>query len=225
MKQTIDNQILETIRSSLIENLEAKNKEAPESDRHFALGIQSILSQFVESNQQFDESEVEKLFQALSKMMELTEQANAQNNPYIRQQCNKIAMAFMYVAQKYSIESIDRLDDLGANLSALSAKALKYAEFALKIASDDQLLEQLQQIYKSQILHNQHVCQTAAPMRGETDHVINDETKAEADYSNLINSLQNPPRDGKPSEKSAKVLVWIIILGLGIMLGLAKIYS
>lgn len=221
MENPIDNQILETIKSGIIDDLENQNNEAAESERNFALAIQVILSQFSERNHQFDVIEIEKLFKALSKTLELAVQLNAQNNFYIRCQRNKIAMAFMYVAQRLSIESVDRLDDFSADIAQMSSKALKYADFALKTASDEHLIGQLQQIYENQILHNHQVCQIAAPIREE----MSNETRTEGDYAQLINNLQNPPKESKPTEKSAKILVWIIVIGFGIVLGLAKVFS
>ncbi len=207
-------QIREAIENSLfdIDKVSERNKSEPKEEGYMIHATQAVLSQFLDKNTTIEYKEMEHLYVALSKLMEIVFSQNLENNYFIRCQRNKIAIVFCYMAQKLSIEAVNSLNPTSSSLP-LTDTSLKYANFALSIVSDLNLKKQTQQIINSQIIHNHNVCEMAENTKEEI------ETQWAGSTQRLIKNLNNPSsKEIKPTENSARILVWILILAGALIL-------
>ncbi len=167
MEKTIEFQITQIIRESLIDDLENRNKDAPDAERAFANAIQQIFLQFLRQNEFIEDSEIEKLYLSVSKIMELVFFKKAENNYFIKCQRNKIATIFSYIAQKISVEALEmvNINKINSDLIPLKVNlSIKYSKFALKVVSDEHLKEQINEVYENQIIHNKNICEFSRTM-------------------------------------------------------------
>lgn len=199
MKKTIETVIWEKISNSLLRS------EGLEEVR-IVHAIQEILKQFLQRNKTIKNEEIWKLYLALSKLMDIAFSEGLGNNKYVKFQRDNIAIVFIHVAQKFSIESIDNISPVSSS-SDLSDHSIECANFALSIVADAELKKQIQRIMDSQIIHNRQVCEMAENTKEEI------ETQWSGSTQRLIKNLNDhSSKEIKPTENSAKILVWIIII-------------